>query len=64
MKNQSKYSENCWNILRVRLTTAWIEMSGAKVKKLSEIGQSAAEPLKSNGHGEGSEAMHGNPKVK
>lgn len=48
LKDQSKYSENCWKTLRVRLTTAWIEMSNAKVIKLSEIGQSAAEPLKSN----------------
>jgi len=63
LKGQSKYSENCWDTLRIRLTTAWIEMSGAKVKKLNEIGQSAAEPLKFNNNGEGSEAMHGSPKV-
>jgi len=48
LKDQSKYSENCWDTLRVRLTTAWIEMSSAMVIKISEIGQSAAEPLKSN----------------
>ncbi len=40
--------ENCWNNLIVPMTTAWLEMTGAKVKKLSEIGQSAAEPLSSS----------------
>ena len=37
------------------MTTAWLETTGAKVKKLWEIGQSAAEPLLNE---EGSETMH------
>lgn len=41
---------NCWNSLIVPMTTAWLETTGAKVIKLSEIGQSAAEPL-SNAEG-------------
>jgi hypothetical protein len=36
---------NCWNNLIVPITTAWLETTGAKVIKLWEIGQSAAEPL-------------------
>ena len=62
-KDQSKYTEDCWNILRAHLTTAWLETTSAKVIKISEIGQSAAEPLNSQEHEEGSEAMHGDPKV-
>lgn len=38
-------AENCWKILRVPMTTAWLETTNAKVIKLWEIGQSAAEPL-------------------
>ena len=38
------------------MTTAWLEMTNANVLKLSEISQSAAEPLKvSITHEEGSE---------
>lgn len=59
LKNQNENSENCWNTLRAHLTTAWLETTSAKVIKISEIGQSAAEPLLT---GEGSEAMHGTPK--
>lgn len=47
LKNQSSNSENCWNTLRDHLTTAWLETTSAKVQKLSDIGQSAAEPLSS-----------------
>ena len=50
--------ENCWNSLRVPMTTAWLEMTGAKVTKLWEISQSAAEPLSSKEYEEGSETMH------
>ncbi len=49
--------ENCWDNLRVPMTTAWLETAGAKVIKLWEIGQSAAEPR----IGEGSETMHEAP---
>lgn len=43
---------NCWNNLIVPMTKAWLKTTSAKVIKLSEIGQSAAEPLL---NGEGSE---------
>lgn len=63
LKNSSKYSEDCWNILRAHLTTAWLETTSAKVIKLSEIGQSAGEPLNvDNTQEEASETMHGKPK--
>lgn len=62
LKDQSKYSEDCWDTLRTHLTTAWLEMTSAKVRKLSEIGQSAGEFLNSEEQGEASEAMHGDPK--
>ena len=50
--------ENCWKTLIVPMTTAWLETANAKVIKLSEIGQSAAEPLNAKAHEESSEAMH------
>jgi hypothetical protein len=53
--------ENCWENLRVPTTTAWLETTNAKVIKLWEIGQSAAEPLTENSYGEGSETMHEAP---
>lgn len=63
LKSQSKYDENCWKTLRDLLTTAWLETTSAKVVKLGDIGQSAAEPLNDDeSHGEGSEAMHVDPK--
>lgn len=36
-------AENCWNNLIIPMTTAWLETTSAKVQKLWEIGQSAAE---------------------
>lgn len=45
MKVYSKHSENCWDILRDQLTTTWLEMAGVNVIKITDIGQSAAEPL-------------------
>lgn len=36
---------NCWNSLIVPMTTAWLETTGAKVIKILEISQSAAESL-------------------
>lgn len=42
--------ENCWNNLIVPTTTAWLETTNAKVIKLSEIGQSAAETLNDKSH--------------
>jgi hypothetical protein len=50
--------ENCWNNLRVPMTTAWLETTNAKVIKLWEIGQSASEPLTSLEYEECSETMH------
>ena len=47
--------ENCWKDLIAPMTTAWLETTNAKVIKLWEIGQSAAEPLEKE---EGSETMH------
>jgi hypothetical protein len=47
--------ENCWKDLIAPMTTAWLETASAKVIKLWEIGQSAAEPCESE---EGSETMH------
>jgi len=54
-KSMTENWENCWNNLIVPLTTAWCESTGANVKKLSEIGQSAAEPLNEEKYVEGSE---------
>ena len=42
------------------MTTTWLETASVKVKKLSEIGQPAAEPLLNE---EGSETMHVPPKA-
>ena len=36
-KSLDKHSVNCWNILRVDQTTAWLEMTSAKVIKLIEL---------------------------
>jgi len=47
-KSVNENQENCWNNLIVPMTTAWLETTNAKVQKLSEIGQSAAESLNSN----------------
>lgn len=57
-KSGNENIENCWNNLRVPMTTAWLETTSAKVIKLWEIGQSAAEPLS---NGDGSETMHDAP---
>lgn len=46
-KSMNENQENCWNNLIAPMTTAWLETTSAKVQKLSEIGQSAAEPLNS-----------------
>lgn len=66
LKSNSSNLENCWNILRGHLTTTWLETMGVKVIKISDIGQSAAEPLnKENIYifaEEGSETMYQTPK--
>lgn len=36
-KSLGQHSVNCWNILRVNQTTAWLETTGAKVIKLIEL---------------------------
>lgn len=54
-KSKNENQGNCWNNLIVPMTTAWCENTGANVLKLSEIGQSAAEPLQPKSYGEGSE---------
>ena len=43
--SKNENNENCWDNLRVPMTTAWLETTDVKVLKLWEIGQSAAEPL-------------------
>ena len=55
-KSNNENQGNCWDNLRVPLTTTWLETTCVTVQKLSEIGQSAAEPLKQvTCHEEGSE---------
>jgi hypothetical protein len=44
-KLNSSNLENCWNSLRDQLTTTWLETTSVKVIKITDIGQSAAEPL-------------------
>lgn len=62
LKENSSNSENCWNNLRDQLTTTWLETTGVNVIKITDIGQSAAEPLNENNiyifAEEGSETMY------
>jgi hypothetical protein len=44
-KLYSSNAENCWNSLRDQLTKEWLEMTNSNVIKITDIGQSAAEPL-------------------
>lgn len=44
-KSTNENPGNCWNNLIVPITTVWLETTNTKVIKISEIGQSAAEPL-------------------
>lgn len=48
LKKNGSNSENCWNNLRDQLTTTWLEMASVNVIKITDIGQSAAEPLNEN----------------
>lgn len=62
-KLNSSNLENCWNSLRDQLTTTWLETTGVNVIKITDIGQSAAEPLKEDciyifKYEEGSETMY------
>lgn len=59
-KSRDENWENCWNILRASITTAWLETTGAKVLKIWEIGQSAAEHRTD----EGSETMYPTSKTR
>jgi hypothetical protein len=43
-KSMNENCGNCWKTLIAPMTTAWLETTSAKVLKLWEIGQSAAEP--------------------
>ena len=67
-KDRSSNLENCWNILRDQLTTAYLETKSAIVIKITDIGQSAAEPLNKDNiyifdiQEEGSETMYQTPK--
>jgi hypothetical protein len=58
LKSGNENFENCWNSLRVPMTTTWLETASVKVIKLWEIGQSAGEPLKEKSQEEASETMH------
>lgn len=62
-KLDSSNLENCWDNLRGQLTTTWLETTGVNVVKITDIGQSAAEPLNENNIyvflcEEGSETMY------
>lgn len=63
LKDSSSNLENCWNILRGQLTTTYLETKSVKVIKITDIGQSAAEPLNEDiiymfSNEEGSETMY------
>lgn len=68
LKNNSSNLENCWDILRDQLTTAYLETKSANVIKITDIGQSATEPLNEeniyifDSHEESSETMYQAPK--
>ena len=68
LKGSSSNLENCWNILRGQLTTAYLETESANVIRITDIGQSAAEPLNIDKiyildiQEEGSETMYQVPK--
>jgi hypothetical protein len=62
-KSINEQDENCWKTLIAQMTTTWLETANVKVKKLSEIGQSAGEPLNTGVDEEASEAMHVPPKA-
>lgn len=69
LKENGSNSENCWNNLRDQLTTTWLETTSVNVIKITDIGQSAAEPLNENSiymfsNEEGSETMYRIPKRK
>lgn len=59
-KSQNENSVNCWDNLRIVHTTAWLEMTGAKVIKLNELVNQQPSAL----NGEGSETKHGTPNEK
>jgi hypothetical protein len=54
-KSLGKNSVNCWNLFRVNQTTAWLETTNAKVKKLIELDNQQSSTL----NGEDSETKHG-----
>lgn len=64
LKDNNSNLENCWNILRDQLTTTYLETNSVNVIKITDIGQSAAEPLNVDNiyifdtHEEGSETMY------
>lgn len=63
LKDSNSNLENCWNILRGQLTTAYLETKSANVIRIIDIGQSAAEPLNDDyiyifSQEEGSETMY------
>lgn len=68
-KGNNSNLENCWDILRGQLTTAYLETKSDNVIKIIDIGQSAAESLNEDfiylfSQEKGSETMHQTPKSK
>jgi hypothetical protein len=57
-QSKNENPENCWNNLIIPLTTTWLEITGVKVIKLEELGQSASEPAPDKAVQEGSETRH------
>lgn len=67
LKDNNSNLENCWKTLRNQITTTYLETKNVKVLKISDIGQSATEPLNENiiykfSQEEGSETMYQAPK--
>jgi hypothetical protein len=58
LKDQISKNENCWKSIIAQETKTWLEITGVNVIKISEIWQSAAEPLICKKKEEGSETMH------
>lgn len=56
-KSQNEKDVNCWEAMRVMQTTAWLEITGAKVIKLHEFGNQQPSSLT----GEGSETKDVQP---
>lgn len=54
-KSLDKHSVNCWNVLRAKHTTAWLETTSANVIKMDRLDNQQPSTLT----GKGSETKHG-----